>query len=263
MQKTINKMPRWLKAVIMAILGLAIGLPVGITLTPTKTETGEIKMVEVEVEIDKGGTLEFAMTDEPVDISAEALEVLPESDIKTVETVDGGEIKAFAGQGEIYATDTYDAFIAATLNKCITEGNPFGAQCVSLAQAFWNSYAGYSVELCGAGAARGMWACKEKNAGDDFVMISNAEEIQPGDWIITNGGTWGHVAMAVGYYNNGYIAVYGENQGGALCNAGGSQPNVINLSMKTFLGAFRPVDYIIPEPEPELIPEAPDTSVVK
>lgn len=262
MQKTINKMPRWLKAVIMAILGLAIGLPVGITLTPIKTENGEVKTVEIEVEIDKGGTLEFATTDEPVEISAEALEVLPEADIKTVETVDGGEITTFAGQGEIFATDTYEAFIQATINKCVTEGNPYGAQCVSLAQAFWNSYAGYGVDLCGTGAARGMWQCKEQNAGDDFVLIEDATAVQPGDWIITDGGTWGHVAMAVGGYNNGYIAVYGENQGGVLCAAGGSQPNVINLSMRTFLGAFRPVDYIIPEPEPE-IPETPDTGVAK
>jgi hypothetical protein len=107
-----------------------------------------------------------------------------------------------------------------------------------------------------------MWSCKENNAKDSFVLIENAADIQPGDWIITNGGTWGHVAMAVGYYNNGYIAVYGENQGGVLCPGGGSQPNVINLSMRTFLGAFRPKDYIIPEPEPE-IPEAPDTGAIK
>lgn len=263
MQKTINKMPRWLKAVIMAILGLAIGLPVGITLTPTKTETGEIKTVEVEVEIDKGGTLEFATTDEPVEISAEALEVLPESDIKTVEVVDGGKIELFAGQGAFYRTDTFEHFVEDTLNKCVTEGNPWGAQCVSLAQAFWTNYAGYGLDLCGTGAARGIWACKEKNADDSFVMITDPANIQPGDWIITNGGTWGHVAMAVGYYNNGYIAVYGENQGGVICAEGGSQPNVINLSMRTFLGAFRPVDYIIPEPEPEPIPETPDTSMVK
>ena len=104
-----------------------------------------------------------------------------------------------------------------------------------------------------------MWACKENNARDSFTLITNPSSIQPGDWIITDGGTWGHVAMAVGSNNNGYIAVYGENQGGVLCPQGGSQPNVINLSMKTFLGAFRPNAYIIPEPTPE----APDTSITK
>lgn len=260
MKDIVNNMPRWIKALIMAILGLAVGLPVGITLTP-KTE-GDTKTVEVEVQIDTGGAVEFGKTDEPVDITAEALDAIPQDDIKTVETVDGGKIDQFSGQGEWYPTDTYEAFIRATMNKCVSEGNPFGAQCVSLAQAYWNSYAGYGVDLCGTGAARGMWACKENNAKDSFVLIENAADVQPGDWIITNGGTWGHVAMAVGYYNNGYIAVYGENQGGVLCPEGGSQPNVINLSMRTFLGAFRPKDYIIPEPEPET-PEAPDTSILK
>jgi hypothetical protein len=260
MKDIANKIPRWAKAIIVALLGLAVGLPVGITITP-KTD-GETKTVEVEVKVDTGGAVEFGTTDEPVDITNEAIEAAPQEDIKTVETVDGGKIEEFAGYGEWYPTDTYENFIKATINKCVSEGNPFGAQCVSLAQAYWTSYAGYGVDLCGTGAARGMWACKENNAKDSFVLIENAADIQPGDWIITNGGTWGHVAMAVGYYNNGYIAVYGENQGGVLCPGGGSQPNVINLSMRTFLGAFRPKDYIIPEPEPE-IPEAPDTGAIK
>ena len=259
MKDIVNNMPRWVKALIMAILGLAVGLPVGITLTP-KTE-GDTKTVEVEVQIDTGGAVEFGKTDEPVDITAEALDAIPQDDIKTVETVDGGKIDQFSGQGEWYPTDTYEAFIRATMNKCVSEGNPFGAQCVSLAQAYWTSYAGYGLDLCGTGAARGIWDCRVKNADDSFVMITNPENIQPGDWIVTNGGQWGHVAMAVGNYNNGYIAVYGENQGGVLCPDGGSQPNVINLSMKTFLGAFRPKDYIIPEPEPT--PEAPDTSIAE
>jgi hypothetical protein len=261
MKDIANKIPRWAKAIIVALLGLAVGLPVGITITP-KTD-GETKTVEVEVKVDTGGAVEFGTTDEPVDITNEAIEAAPQEDIKTVETVDGGKIEEFAGYGEWYPTDTYENFIKATINKCVSEGNPFGAQCVSLAQAYWTSYAGYGVDLCGTGAARGMWACKENNAKDSFVLIENAANVQPGDWIITDGGTWGHVAMAVGYYNNGYIAVYGENQGGVLCPGGGSQPNVINLSMRTFLGAFRPKDYIIPEPEPEPVPDAPDTSVLK
>lgn len=246
--------------IITLILGFMAGWQIDINIfRPSTTETVE---KPVEITVDTGGALEFGKTDEPVDITLEALEAAPQEDIKTVETVDGGKIEEFAGQGEWYPTDTYEAFIRATMNKCVSEGNPFGAQCVSLAQAYWNSYAGYGVDLCGTGAARGMWSCKENNARDSFVLVANPAEIQPGDWIITDGGTWGHVAMAVGYYNNGYIAVYGENQGGVLCPEGGSQPNVINLSMKTFLGAFRPKDYIIPEPEPE-IPEAPDTGAAE
>ena len=247
--------------IITLILGFLAGWQIDITmLRPDTTETVE---KTVEVTIDTGGALEFGATDEPVNVTADTLEIVPQEDIKTVEAVDGGKIEEFSGRGEYYPTDSYVSFIKATLDKCVIEGNPFGAQCVSLAQAFWTSYAGYGLDTCGTGAARGIWDCRVKNADDSFVMITDPTAIQPGDWIITDGGAWGHVAMAVGYYNNGYIAVYGENQGGVLCAEGGSQPNVINLSMRTFLGAFRPVDYIIPEPEPEPAPDAPDTGVNK
>lgn len=247
--------------IITLILGFLAGWQIDITmLRPDTTETVE---KTVEVTIDTGGALEFGATDEPVQVEEPVNVLLDQEDIKTVETVDGGKIESFAGRGAFYRTDTFEHFVEDTLNKCVSEGNPFGAQCVSLAQAYWTSYAGYGIDLCGTGAARGIWDCRVKNADDSFVMITDPTAIQPGDWIITDGGTWGHVAMAVGYYNNGYIAVYGENQGGVLCAEGGSQPNVINLSMKTFLGAFRPVDYIIPEPEPEPTPDAPDTGASK
>lgn len=260
MKDIANKMPRWAKALIMALLGLAVGLPVGITITP-KTE-GETKTVEVEVKVDTGGAVEFGTTDEPVQVEEPVNVLLNQEDIKTVETVDGGKIELFAGQGAFYRTDTFEHFVEDTLNKCVTEGNIFGAQCVSLAQAFWTSYAGYSVDLCGTGAARGMVACADNNARDKFVFSTNPADIIPGATVVFDGGTWGHVGFAAGYPNNGYVALYGENQGGKLCAEGGSQPNVINKSLKDFIGVFIPVDYL-PEPEPEPAPEAPDTSNAK
>lgn len=262
-----TKMPGWIKAIIIALLGIAAGLPVGILITPKTEGNPEVRTVEITTTVDTSSLLEFSKTDEAVEIDEEAVQFV-DYDVKTVETVDGGQMQDEKGnalddiskaRGAYYRTGTYAEFIEDTLNKCVIEGNIYGAQCVSLGQAFWTNYAGYGLDTCGTGAARGIWDCRDKNADDSFVMITDPANIQPGDWIITNGGTWGHIAMAVGYYNNGYIAVYGENQGGVPCFEGGSQPNVINLSMRTFLGAFRPVDYIIPEPEPEPIPEAPDT----
>lgn len=244
---------------ILAGAAAMFGLDVAVFRPTTKEMEKVVETVTEKINI--GGSVELSETDEPVQIEQPVNVLLAQPDVKTVEVVDGGEIKEFAGRGAFYRTDTFEHFVEDTLNKCIIEGNPYGAQCVSLAQAFWTNYAGYGLDLCGTGAARGIWSCKENNADDSFVMVTDPANIQPGDWIITNGGTWGHVAMAVGYYNNGYIAVYGENQGGVICAEGGSQPNVINLSMRTFLGAFRPVDYIIPEPEPEPIPETPDTGV--
>lgn len=248
-----------LKEFLLVLVGavLMIGLDFGLFRDHTKDAE---KIIETVTEIvSKGGILELGKSDELVQIEEPVNDLFDQEDIKTIEEVDGGEIKGFTGHGSFYRTDTYEHFVEDTRNKCVSEGNPYGAQCVSLAQAFWTNYAGYGLDLCGTGAARGIWSCKEKNADDSFVMITNPADIQPGDWIITNGGTWGHVAMAVGYYNNGYIAVYGENQGGKICGEGGSQPNVINLSMKTFLGAFRPKDYIITEP----VPEAPDGGIMK
>lgn len=259
MKDIANKIPRWAKAIIVALLGLAVGLPVGITITP-KTD-GETKTVEVEVKVDTGGAVEFGTTDEPVQVEEPVNVLLDQEDIKTVETVDGGKIESFAGRGAFYRTDTYEHFIEDTVNKCVIEGNPYGAQCVSLAQAFWTNYAGYGLDLCGTGAARGMVACADNNARDKFLFSTNPADIIPGAAVVFDGGTWGHVGFAAGYPNNGYVALYGENQGGKLCDEGGSQPNIINKSLKDFLGVFIPIDYI-PQPEPE-VPEAPDTGATK
>jgi hypothetical protein len=61
--------------------------------------------------------------------------------------------------------------------------------------------------------------------------------------------------MAMGTYNNGYIALLGENQGGTPCEGGGSAFNIINISLSSFKGAFRPKIYIKPDPSPLPIPE--------
>ena len=189
------------------------------------------------------------------------IELTETTDIPLLEEVDGGkfDLGAFASRGEFYRTDTFENFIIDTENKCVIEGNPFGAQCVSLAQAFWTNYAGRGLSDCGTGAARGIWYCKDQNAGSDFEIVEGSQNLQPGDWVVFNSGTWGHIGMVYDYPEGNYIPLYGENQGGKKCEAGGSQPNFIKLSDKTMLGAFRPKYYIIPEPEPEV----PDSGVIK
>ncbi len=73
--------------------------------------------------------------------------------------------------------------------------------------------------------------------------------------VVANTGMWGWRSGI----NNGYIALLGENQGGAGCNGGGAAANIINMSLKTFRGAFRPKIYVkpAPAPEPEPTPEVP------
>lgn len=96
--------------------------------------------------------------------------------------------------------------------------------------------------------------CAEENAGDDFSIYwaDDKLQIQAGDWLVFDGGLYGHVGMAVGPVVNGYVALLGENQGGHSCgvNVGGSATNIINISLKNLIGFYRPKAYIKPEPSP-------------
>lgn len=178
-----------------------------------------------------------------------------------VETVDGGEIDENYdpdrdGQGANYNIKTPQAFADDTLGQCITLGNKFGAQCVSLARAYWESYTPRSFSTCKTGMAKGAWNCKEENAGTEFDLIYDKNKLQSGDWIIFDGGKYGHVGMALGNPNKGYISLLGENQGGTSCAGGGSAANIINISLKNFVGAFRPKIYDIPKvPDTGFVPK--------
>ena len=205
-----------------------------------------------------------------------------DEEIPTVEAVEGKMRVVKEGEDEqcpegeecgrgafvpYYNTSSPQAFANDTLGKCIDVDNYAGAQCWDSMDAFFVNYAGRTLLTCGTGAAKGTIqdGCWQKNAGDDFVMIWDAREIQAGDIAVFSTGTWGHIGMAMGKYNNGYFTLLGQNQGGKACPGGGSAGNIINISTRDFIGAFRPKAYIIPEPEPEPepTPEAPDSGIVK
>lgn len=174
----------------------------------------------------------------------------------TVERVENNQVKCDEGEEcglgrYIYApTGTPWEFKDFTLNKCWDTDGYYGAQCWDLGDLFWQNYSGRNLSTCGTGGAKGAWLCKEQNAGDEFDLIYDKTQLQAGDWIIFNGGQWGHVGMALGGYNNGYVALLGQNQGGASCDGGGQATNIINISLKDFAGAFRPKSYEKPSPEP-------------
>lgn len=198
-------------------------------------------------------------------------------EIPTVEEIDGGGMfqditnvdtsdpTHYYELGAIEEVDTSsaEAFKNSTLGRCIVADNYFGAQCVSLARAFWWSYAGYDVSTCGTGLAKGMMNCYSENARDKFRTIWSVDEIQEGTWIVLDGKTTGHICMALGSVNNGYVTCLGENQGGIPCDygIGGSGTNIINISVRDFIGGYTPLDYIAPEPQPT--PLNPDTGIVK
>lgn len=217
--------------------------------------------------------LTLIYSDEPVETIIEGDLGDYEDEIMTVEEIDGGglfkdELDIGDGEADLYRelgsieevdTSSPEAFKASTMGRCIVANNYYGAQCVSLARAFWWSYAGYDVSTCGTGLAKGMMNCSDENARDKFKVIWNTDEIQNGTWIVIDGTRTGHICMALGRVKNGYVSCLGENQGGMACQPGGSATNIINLSVKNFIGGYTPLDYIIPEPEPT----APDTGAVR
>ena len=227
--------------------------------------------ININIEQDKyNASIEYSEETQPALVEDDKGEVVEEEAIPTVEEVDGGKFEDATtgvsvvegeyddlGWSEWYPTDTPQAFKNATIGKCIIANNRYGAQCVSLARVYWWSYANRDVSTCGTGMAKGMMNCAEQNAGDDFdIYWPDAKwNIQAGDWLIFDGGQYGHVGMALGPVTNGYVALLGENQGGRACQGGGAATNVINISIKNVIGYYRPKAYIKPEPAPEPEPE--------
>lgn len=249
-----DKISGILVAIGMVLVGVLIGLTGG-------RITAIFNPVEKEVEI-------YAETEGSITLSEDQPEAVIETEdgnltteqLPVVEQVSGDEFNTEEGldlgQGAYYDYSTPTAWKNATLGQCIDFDGKWGSQCVDAFATFHYEYTGRWADVCGTGAARGLWKCKENNAGDEYDLITDVTKVQAGDWLIFDGGKYGHVGMAMGPYNNGYVALLGENQGGAKCIGGGAATNIINMSTKTFLGAFRPKIYIAPEPEPTPAPVA-------
>lgn len=185
-------------------------------------------------------------------VDATGPQVNPEDETPT-ECPEGEE----CGRGAAYPyvdTSTPQAFINATLGGCYDLDGHYNEQCWDYAALFFLNYAGRTFYTCGTGAAKSAFAdgCWQKNAGNEFEFITDPTVLQPGDIVGFNNGTFGHVGAATGYYNNGYITLAGQNQGGGLCPGStmGARVNIINISLKYFAGAFRPKAYIKPKPTP-------------
>lgn len=249
-----------LHIVLPLVIGLATGAGVTIAIKPSEEKGG----IDIEVTTPAASIIELAEEQIPavIETADGEIEVV---EMPTVESIDGNQLidecpedEPECGKGRyIYApTDTIDDFVNYTVGGCWDVDGAYGSQCWDLAALYWMNATddGRVLSTCGTGAAKGAWDCKDQNAGDEFELVYNATDIRAGDWVIFGSGQYGHVGMARGSYNNGYVSLFGENQGGAACPGGGSSANTINISLKSFLGAFRPKKYIKPEPEPEPTP---------
>lgn len=263
MKKYFDKIKDYLKynykAIIkyLVIIIMSIITGVGIDIVIQSNEDGELI-------IDASFSMHLSPDQQPALIEIEGGEQVIVEDIVTVEEIDGNQLAEECLEGEecglgsyIYApTETFITFKDYTLGNCYNVDGYYGSQCWDLASVYWMNYTedGRFLSTCGTGAAKGAWNCKEQNAGTEFELIYNASEIQAGDWVIFGSGKYGHVGMALGSNNNGYVSLLGTNQGGLACEGGGSATNIINISLKSFIGAFRPKSYIKLEPDPTPIP---------
>lgn len=254
----------------LAGIGITIGLVgagfgLNFAVRPEVKEDGSTTTV-----IELTTSIELAEKHVPALLETEEGEI--EVDLPTIEAVDApnvtGLVECPEGETEcglglyIYApVETPQAFADYTLGGCYNTDGIYNEQCWDYGDLFFQNYAGRRLSTCGTGSAKGTWAgdCKFVNAGDEFALVYDAKELQYGDWAVFDNGAWGHIGMVVGSYNNGYIALEGQNQGGGLCEGStmGGRVNIINISLAHFAGAFRPKAYIQPEPVPD---EIPDTS---
>lgn len=247
------KNKKYFGLVVVIILALLSGAGIDFAVRPT--ENGEFT-------IETSFSLHLSDIQKPALIETEEGEEIVDENIVTVEEVSGNQIAVECEEGEecgqgafIYApTETPTAFKDYTLGQCWNTDGYYGSQCWDLADMFWQNYTGRNFSTCGTGAVKGGWDCKEYNAGTEFEIITDKTALQAGDWIVFSSGKYGHIGMALGSYNNGYVSLLGQNQGGTPCEGGGSATNIININLNSFLGAFRPKSYIKPEPTPTPLP---------
>lgn len=224
--------------------------------------------VGINLSITPDGKVNIVKSDEQVPAIIELEEGKPEVvEAETVESVDAKvvtkkddcpeESEECAKGSYVPAIDisTPSSFYNSVINQCVDFDGAYGSQCYDLMAYFHYVYTGRWLSTAGTGAAYGIWDARDyNNSGNEYELIYNVYDIKPGDWVIFHNGIYGHVGMALGYYNNGYVALLGTNQGGYACPGGGAAANVINASLGAFSGAFRPRSWIIPEPTPEPTP---------
>ena len=158
-------------------------------------------------------------------------------------------------RGNYYKVDisSYNAFRKEVMGKGYDLDNCWSYQCWDGACLLWENLDRWLYT--GDGTARGCWTLKrDVNAGSDFDLIYKKEDIKRGDVVVFSCGDFGHIGYAdEDYSGNGYIRLLGQNQSADMRFC------VINMSLGTFLGAFRYHGWIMkPEPAP-----APSDDVVE
>ena len=252
-----SKIKKLIGALVIAIVAVVTGASIAINVNngvPTISIQYSESAVPTLVEGENGQVEEIeAPTVEAVDAKIVTGEECPE---------DSEECAKGAWLPAIDIT-SYNSFKNSVINQCIDFDGAYGSQCYDLMAYFHKVYTGRWLSTAGTGGAYGIWDARDyNNSGNEYELIYNPQDIKPGDFVVFHNGIYGHVGMALGYYNNGYVALLGTNQGGYACPGGGSSANIINISLNTFSGAFRPRSWIVPEPTPEPEPTPAPSNIV-
>lgn len=152
------------------------------------------------------------------------------------------EQEEIGGRGAYYNVpiNSYDSFRASVIGKGFDVDGAYGYQCWDGAALVWQQL-GRNLQT-GNGAASGCWNLKrDVNAGSDFELIWNVNDVRRGDIVVFGAGQYGHIGFADANYNgSGVISLLAQNQGGSPKGAaGGAGFNVVNVNATSFLGAFR------------------------
>ena len=265
--KTKKNLKPFIIALVVVIVGLLTGAGVklnidfnNLTATIDYLEEGETEEEIEPIVIDEWGLGEIQEEIPTVEAVESKMQVTrPEEETECPE----GEECGLGAIVPVVNVKTPQGFANDVLGRCINVDNFAGSQCWDEMDVFFENYAKHPLYTCGTGAAKGTIqdGCWQKNATDKFVMIWDKTKLQAGDIVVFSTGQWGHIGMAMGDYNNGYVTLLGQNQGGEACPGGGSAGNIINISLRDFIGAFRPKSFVKPEPKPT--PVAPDSGIVK
>lgn len=134
---------------------------------------------------------------------------------------------------------TANQFLTETLGKSYDidrypKNQPY--QCWDYADYFWLNQVGRPLitKAGGKGSAKDCWnISRVTNAGKEFDLITDRNNLTVGDWCIFGCGSNGHVGIVKSIVRTGQlVALQGENQGS-------TRVNYINYSLGYFLGAFR------------------------
>ena len=252
-----SKIKKLIGALVIVIVAVLTGATIAVNVS-NGVPTISIQYSEAEVP-----TLVEAENGQVEEIEAPTVEAVDSKIVTGEECPEDSEECAKGAWLPSIDISTYNSFKNSVIGQCIDFDGAYGSQCYDLMAYFHKVYTGRWLSTAGTGSAYGIWDARDyNNSGNEYELIYNPRDIKPGDFVVFHNGVYGHVGMALGYYNNGYVALLGTNQGGYACPGGGSSANIINISLNTFSGAFRPRSWIVPEPTPEPEPTPAPSNIV-